>query len=1038
MGKVAIVGVEGSGKTVLMGALCECYKRGSKDEPYLMPENQAAFMFMERVPHLLRVERRWPEATSVSSLRAMRWTLRLGADVLEEIEMLDYPGELYRLAFGERTKEESDGHRTELNEFLEHLTSADTLIVLLNLGDIQGLGANARNAETVWITRGIFDFAGKLTNLKHKALVFTQADRHEAALKAAGGAEGVYANQLPMLKTLFPDLKVIAVSAVSGTDVEGRPEKNCSTAGCLELMREILAELDAGIIRCLGLCETFVEKINAFSSGSPDDFAADVAAYSNAVTDFVKASKPLAQVYANRVEWHQTRVSNLSYMMSSILSLCSGASADILANRATWAGLRETHDSFSDMFDAFLKHFRAEVKRLKQLKLDEEENAKKRAMLAAKEKRQMIVVFTIIALLVIGIAGLSIYSDWSVKKSAWEKARTDYETAVTEVAVKVSGKASETESRGLLDKYGGEKWRRAQALADLGDKYEWKDLPLGKSHFESATALMQELVTTVLAERTEEVAAQIAEERRRIEATNRAEAERRAEERRLEENRLAKLREAAAARDTMVLECIKNARSAFDDKEWKLAIMYANRALGVDSDKSEAKVLKARAEEELAAAKEHEEMLERTVGEALENAREAKKCGNWKMLEGYANDILKIRPYHDEARSLKADAEEGLLPRLVLQATTNGALVVAQVSDGQTSYSTPKAFVLRREGRYGFCLSFRDGVSGIQYSDEVLKVEANWEGWTTNTVDLKEAPSLRICAEVDGNEVEAELSDGVSLYKTPKVLTLRRGSKYVFTLNHVASEKAARFVRRTLNYSADWQGQKTDSIRLSADNGRVRGDKWKSPATGMAFIWISNLNLWVGKYEVTNGEYEKMIASQKRSWQFGSVDSKDDRLPVNSVKFDDAKAYADWLTEQDREYLNGLCYRVISEKDWLTCAQCGDERTYPWGNSLPPKFGNYCGAEWDGTNFRFIGDYSDGSKYVCPVEKSGANDWGLFGIGGNVWEGCAVSASGDAFGTWRGASAYCFDSESLRCDYRFRGDGSLGDPEFGFRLVLSR
>ena len=102
MGKVAIVGVEGSGKTVLMGALCECYRQGTADVPYLMPENQAAFMFMERIPHKLRVEREWPEATSVSSLRSMRWTLRLGTEVLEEIELLDYPGELYRIAFGER------------------------------------------------------------------------------------------------------------------------------------------------------------------------------------------------------------------------------------------------------------------------------------------------------------------------------------------------------------------------------------------------------------------------------------------------------------------------------------------------------------------------------------------------------------------------------------------------------------------------------------------------------------------------------------------------------------------------------------------------------------------------------------------------------------------------------------------------------------------------------------------------------------------------------------------------------------------------
>ncbi len=244
MSKVAIVGVEGSGKTVLMGALCECYKQGAKDDPYLMPENKAASMFKERIPYLLRVKRQWPEATSVSSLRAMRWTLRMGDEVLEEIEMLDYPGELYRLAFedDDEAGKEIEAHREALNVFLGHLTDADCLLVLLNIADIRNLGENSRNVETVWITRSIFDFAKKLPNIKRKLLVFTQADRYAAEIRAAGGVQGLYASKLTDLKTLNPDLKVIAMSAVSGMDGEGRPKEGYSTAGCLAIMREVLAE----------------------------------------------------------------------------------------------------------------------------------------------------------------------------------------------------------------------------------------------------------------------------------------------------------------------------------------------------------------------------------------------------------------------------------------------------------------------------------------------------------------------------------------------------------------------------------------------------------------------------------------------------------------------------------------------------------------------------------------------------------------------------------------------------------------------------
>jgi len=254
MGKIAIVGVEGSGKTVLMAALCECYRHISETEPYLMPENQSAFVFMQQVPHKLRVDRQWPGATGIDALRTMKWTLRRGREVVREIEMLDYPGELYRLAFGERKPAEVAAHRAELDEFLGHLTDAEILVVLFNLSDLANLGSNAQNAEAVWITRGILDFAQKLPNLKRRMLVFTQADRYASALQAAGGPQGLYDKDIPMLKVLHPDLPVTAIAAVDGTDADGRPKEGYSSAGCQELLQFILRMADTYM---LGETESF-------------------------------------------------------------------------------------------------------------------------------------------------------------------------------------------------------------------------------------------------------------------------------------------------------------------------------------------------------------------------------------------------------------------------------------------------------------------------------------------------------------------------------------------------------------------------------------------------------------------------------------------------------------------------------------------------------------------------------------------------------------------------------------------------------------
>ncbi len=357
MGKVAIVGVEGSGKTVLMGALSECYKEISETEPFLFPENQAAYMFMERIPHKLRVERQWPEATSIDSLRTMKWSLKCGEEIFSNIEMLDYPGELYRLAFGEHTQEEADAHRKELDEFLGHLTDAECLIILMNPGDLENIGADAKKAETVWITREILGFAKKLPSLRRTTLVFTQADRYDEALKGAGGAEGFYAQKLPMLKHLYPELRVTAVSAVSGLDEDGRPQEGYSAAGCLEVMREILWERDAAIQTRLNVCKKLDIGIERGRFECLDNFSVVIKKYERAVPEFEVESRLLRQLYCVDLAYHQQKRDAAKTLLKEIEDIVNGAPYDVLASPEVWATVGNKYERFADMFAAFQKFY---------------------------------------------------------------------------------------------------------------------------------------------------------------------------------------------------------------------------------------------------------------------------------------------------------------------------------------------------------------------------------------------------------------------------------------------------------------------------------------------------------------------------------------------------------------------------------------------------------------------------------------------------------------------------------------------------------
>lgn len=222
-----------------------------------------------------------------------------------------------------------------------------------------------------------------------------------------------------------------------------------------------------------------------------------------------------------------------------------------------------------------------------------------------------------------------------------------------------------------------------------------------------------------------------------------------------------------------------------------------------------------------------------------------------------------------------------------------------------------------------------------------------------------------------------------------------------------------------------------------------RGRGFVSSATGMEFVWIEALGIWVGKYEVTNQEYRKKVPTHssgaaRRHSRSLLVDGN--RHPVVRVNFDDAKRFAEWMTENERFFRQrGFRYRLPGEQEWMVFAQCGDEREFPWGPRWPPpqgRAGNYLGKEALGHGRDGIDGYRDGHRATGPVDELWANPWGLHGVGGNVWEACAADETGESFGAWRGGSWRSDRPETMRISAR-RDVASRLEDDCGFRLVIS-
>jgi hypothetical protein len=209
----------------------------------------------------------------------------------------------------------------------------------------------------------------------------------------------------------------------------------------------------------------------------------------------------------------------------------------------------------------------------------------------------------------------------------------------------------------------------------------------------------------------------------------------------------------------------------------------------------------------------------------------------------------------------------------------------------------------------------------------------------------------------------------------------------------------------------------------------------------LSFVWLEELGVWFGKYEVSNGQYKRYDATHSsRQIEGLSLDGNDQ--PVVYVSWNEAVAYCDWLT---RHYKNripvGYVFRLPTESEWMWAASTGGSRNYPWGDDWPPLYGNYSDesgrkslSQWKG-----IEGYDDGYAVTAPVDSTGMNELGVFGLAGNVWEWTTdwKNPSNQTFKVRKGASWDFDPQESLKIAVQGYDRPSSRYETIGFRIVVA-
>ena len=197
---------------------------------------------------------------------------------------------------------------------------------------------------------------------------------------------------------------------------------------------------------------------------------------------------------------------------------------------------------------------------------------------------------------------------------------------------------------------------------------------------------------------------------------------------------------------------------------------------------------------------------------------------------------------------------------------------------------------------------------------------------------------------------------------------------------------------------------------------------------------------WVGKYEVTQAEYQAVRGSNPSQFQGASYPNAPQR-PVERVTWNDAMAYCSLLTATEAaagRIPAGYQYRLPTEAEWEYVCRAGTTTEWNTGASLVCGQANFSGC---------------GPGQTTVVGSYPANPWGLFDTHGNVWEWCldwwdgsanypssAVSDPYVSSGPYRVGRGGSWFNSAVACRSAFRTNYFL--PGFtndliGFRVVLA-
>ena len=175
---------------------------------------------------------------------------------------------------------------------------------------------------------------------------------------------------------------------------------------------------------------------------------------------------------------------------------------------------------------------------------------------------------------------------------------------------------------------------------------------------------------------------------------------------------------------------------------------------------------------------------------------------------------------------------------------------------------------------------------------------------------------------------------------------------------------------------------------------------------GIVLVKISP-TLWAGKYEVTQGAYQKVTGGNPSAFQGGDH-------PVDSVTWNDAMDFCRKLTGKEQkagELPNGYIYTLPTQAQWEQLVDDASLKDAVMSLSVPRR------------------------SSTSPVGSLGPNSLGLYDTRGNVMEWC-LDPQDKPYHVLRGGAWNTYIDINARLEFREYCALDKTKNDYGFRVIL--